>query len=260
MSQISRFTSYWHRINKWIASFPTSLIIGLLLGIVLALVLQSLSSFIAGVVLGIILEQVFLGVKHATEEWRNTNPLRMLLGPIATDDECYIFFSSFQRDLSRPNEYKLARWDARQARREILITGPDFVLGESDALALSLIQSLLARVPKKPEKVKVERGDEELDKWGVNAFCIGAHNGKTRVILEKFQNPFFRFDSNYTVITKPGSPTEVDQRTQEQIRKGVYITQRGDAEPTDYGIVLKFQDQFRDNGKTIFVIPFRKDY
>lgn len=251
---MSRINDYWLRLKNWFVSFPTSLVFGLLIGIALTLILQQLSSFVAGVVLGVLLEQLFLVSKGVFEAWQKTTPLRVLLGPIATDEECYIYFSSFYRDLTRREEFKLTRWDARQAKQEILVTGPDFVLGEGDALALALTQSLLARLPKKPDRIVVKRGDEELDKWGVNCFCLGAHNGKTRVILEKFKNPFFKFDNNYTVITKPDVPTEVYEQTNAPLRRGVYITKRGDAEPTDYGIVLRFKDQFRQNDNVIFVV------
>jgi hypothetical protein len=127
-------------------------------------------------------------------------------------------------------------------------------VGEGDALALSLIQGLLARIPKKPNRVFVERGDDQLDKWGMNSFCIGAHNGKTRVILSKFPKRFFVFDNNYRVITKPDLPTETYEQTGETLRMGVYMRQRGDAELTDYGIILKLKDQFRGNDKVIFVV------
>jgi len=253
-TNMTRLANYWQRTRKWLTSFPTSLVVGFLLGIILALVLKRPSGFLAGVILGVILEQLFLGMKGVIEEWKKTRPLRILLGPIATDEECYIFFSSFCRDMSRLNEFKLLRWDARQDKREILVTGPDLVVGEGDALALALIQSLLARIPKKPNEVFVERGDEQLDKWGVNCFCLGAHNGKTRVILTKFSKRFFTFDNNYTVITKPDIATEVYEQTKEPLRRGVYISPRGDAEPTDYGIILKLRDQFRNNDKVIFVV------
>jgi hypothetical protein len=165
---MTRLANYWQRTRKWLTSFPASLVVGFLLGIIFALVLQRLSGFLAGVILGVILEQLFLGMKRVIEEWKKTRPLRILLGPIATDEECYIFFSSFYRDMSRLDEFKLLRWDARQNKREILVAGPDLVVGEGDALALALMQSLLARIPKKPNEVFVERGDEQLDKWGVN--------------------------------------------------------------------------------------------
>jgi len=235
-------------------SFPTSLTVGVLCGITLALVLQQLNGFLAGVILGVILEQLFLGAMRLTDEWTRTKPIKVLLGPIATEEECHIFFSSFYRDLSRPDEFKVLRWDARQNRREILVRGPALVVGEGDAVALALIQSLLARAAKKPSQVFVERGDEQLDKWGVNSFCIGAHNGKTRVILSKFQNKFFTFDNNYMVITKPDIPTGTYQPTGEPLRRGVFISPQGDAEPTDYGIILKLTDQFRGNNKIIFVV------
>jgi hypothetical protein len=126
-------------------------------------------------------------------------------------------------------------------------------VGEGDAVALSLVQSLLTRIAKKPDQIFIERGDEQLNTWGVNSFCIGTHNGKTSEILDKFQNRFFIFDNNYTVITKP--ETSEDDSKGGKIKRGVYLTTtRSDAEPTDYGIILKLKDQFRGNNKVIFVI------
>ncbi len=199
----TRLNDYSMRL-KLLKSFPASLFVGIFLGIVFAVILAGLGNFLAGVVLGVILKELFDGAKVTFEEWRKTQPLRALLGPIATE-ECYIFFSSYHRDMSRPDEFKLERWDSALAKEEILIRGPDLVLGEGDALALSLVQSLLACIPKKPDLVFVERGDQQATKWGINSFCIGVHNIKTRVILSKFEKTFFVFDNNYAVISPKSS-------------------------------------------------------
>lgn len=251
MDRARLFTS---RTARWLGAFPVSLLLGFLLGIVVAVLLQRWNAFLAGVFLGVVIEQLILGVRGAIVHWQRTHPISRLLGTIAEDDDCYIYFSSFHRDLSKPNDYKLARWGGRQSSREILVAGPAFVLGEGDALALALVQSLLARVRKKPEQVKVERGEKEIDRWGVSCFCIGAHNPKTRVILEKFENPFLTFDNNYGVITSAADTTTIDEETGEAYRMGVYIEESEASEPTDYGIILKLKDQFHASEKTVVVI------
>jgi hypothetical protein len=251
---MERFPTFFKRILQWLKAFPVSLFIGIFLGILGTLLLAQSSAFIFGIVLGVILEQLLLGVKGVVDQWRKTHPIRQLLGTIADDNEAWIFFSSLFRDLSKPEEYKLTRTKQIESDKDVLITGPSQVLGEGDALSLALIQILLARGNIHPNKVHVERAEKEIEHWGLGCFCIGAHNAKSRVILEKYENPFFTFDNNYTVITQ--SNYEPANRTEdgEEIRRGVYIEQSEDTEPTDYGIILKFMDQFHPGKKTIFII------
>jgi len=251
---MQRLKNFLKRLFAWLTSFPTSLLAGLLGGVLLTLLLQDLNLFVAGVVLGVLLEQLLLGTKTAASHWGRTHPLQRLLGSIASDPDCYIYFSSFRRDLDRPNEFKLLRWDAPLRSSEALLAGPAFVLGEGDAVCLSLILGLLARIGKNPERIFVERAEKHVENWGRSSFVVGAHNPKTMVILTKFQGLPYRFDNNYGVITKTDSPALKYEQTGEDMRLGVYIRQARDSEPTDYGLVLKVKDQFHPLRKTLFVI------
>ena len=253
MKKTVRLSQFFLRIRSWATSFPCSFLLGILIGIVLLLIIQNKGEFIWGIVIGFILRELFLGGKRIASEWKSTHPLRKLLGSISKDEDCYIFVSSFFRDLSRPNEFKVARWNAEQRGTETLLKGPGSVWGEGDAMALSFIHSLLARLPKKDNTIRVERAETHIDKWGVSCFCIGAHNPRVQTILSKFQNTFFCFDSNYTVITKRDAPSRVDSETGKNLKEGVFIEPNG-SEPTDYGILLKLQDEFNKNGSTIFVV------
>ncbi len=249
-----RFILFWSRIKRWINTFPTSLLLGFLLGIIFAVILQKWNVFIAGVLLGVVIEQLLLGIRTTVAHWMDTHPIRRLLGTIAADEVCYIYFSSYLRDLSRPSEFKLTRWTGEKSQGEELIEGPAFVLGEGDALALASIRQLLARIKKKQDQIKVERAERYIDKWGEGCFCIGAHNHKTRVVLSKFNNPYFVFDDNYGVITSPDPSARVTGQDGKPYRLGVYIEESHDSEPTDYGILLKLTDQFHSSRKTVFVV------
>jgi hypothetical protein len=251
--KMGRLSQFFLRIRVWVASFPCSLFLGILIGIVFLLIIQKKGAFIEGIVIGLILRELLLGGKRVASDWISTHPLRKLLGSISKDEDCYIFLSFFYRDLNRQNEFKLARWNPEQHGKETLIKGPFSVLGDGDAMALSFIRSLLAYLPKKHNTIRVERAETHIDKWGISCFCIGAHNPRVQTILSKFENTFFCFDGNYTVITKRDAPSLVDSATGKNLRKGVFIEPNG-SEPTDYGILLKLQDEFNKNGSTIFVV------
>jgi len=241
-------------MRRWITSFPVSLLVGLLLGILLTLLLRQASAFLFGVVLGVVLEQLLLGVKGAVDQWRRTHPIRRLLGSISDDAAVWVYFSSLFRDLSKPDEYKLTRRPDVPGQEEVLVTGPSLVLAEGDAISLALIQSLLTGGKIPPGNVHVERAEKDLEQWGMSSFCIGAHNARTRVILEKYRDLVFSFDNNYTVITRPASPSSAGVQAGTEVRRGVFIEQSEDSGPTDYGIILKLKDQFHPSKKTIFVI------
>lgn len=251
---MNRLRLFINKLKNWITSFPISFMFGILIGILLVLFFTKWNTFLAGVVLGLILEQLLLGVKDVIKEWNNTRPLNKLLGTICDNEDCYIYFSSFYRNLKKPEEYKLLRWEKQGDKDDVFMTGPAFVLGEGDALALALIKSLLAKTRKKPEQIIVERAEKEIDKWGRSCFCIGAHNPKTRIILKKFKNLFFYFDNNYGVITKSGSKKRITDKQGNNYRMGVFIETDKETEPTDYGLILKIKDQFHNTNKTMFVI------
>ncbi|NMC34001.1 MAG: hypothetical protein GYA36_16295 [Veillonellaceae bacterium] len=248
-----KLQGFFDRIKRVLISFPVSLIIGVLVGIILSMMMLGWNAFFLGVILTVVIEEFLKWSVIAIKEWQKTHPIKKLLGPIANGEECYLFFSSFFRDLEKPDEFKLLRPNLKKTGPDIEVIGPDFLLGESDALTLALIMSLLSIASVKPNKISVERGDLASKQWVVNSFCIGAHNPLTREILTKFNNPFFIFDNNYTVITKPDLPP-ASIRQGKEIKKGVYITPHFDTEPTDYGIILKLRNQFQVEKKIIFII------
>ena len=235
---------------KWLTSFPTSLIFGFLLGILTTLGFIKWNLFIAGIVLGLILEQLFIGVKKAYEEWHNLRPINKILGSIYNDKQCHIYFSTFYRDLNKPDKFKLLLWNKIHDGKEIYVNGPAFVLGEGDSLAISFILSLLSKAKIEQEQIYIERSEKEIEKWGEGCFCIGAHNPKTRIILNKFKGLHFRFDNNYGVITT----ADPKDHPNEGYHRGVYIEPTYEPEPTDYGLLIKIKDQFNKPNKTIFII------
>ncbi len=227
---------------------------GFFIGIIITLFKVKENSFLFGVVLTVIIEQLILGTKNIIEIWIKTRPVNKLLGTISDKEDCYIYFSSFYRDLKKPDEFKLLRFENKYGNEGVLLTGPDYLLGEGDAIALSSIYSLLIKIKKKPELIHVDRGEIEIEKWGRSCFCIGTHNPKTRVILKKYKNSFFNFDNNYGVITKNDSKEFISKIDKKKYRWGVFIESVEDSEQTDYGFILKLTDQFHDEEKTIFVV------
>jgi hypothetical protein len=248
---MSRFYDFFRGLWRLIRTFPLSVILGVIIGFIFLIVYEKLSVFFAGILITVVIESLLKYSKIGYTEWQKSHPLHKLLGPIASSEECYIYFSSFFRDLTKPQEFKLLLPNPN--RKDIKVEGPDFLIGEGDALTLALIMSLLSKIRIKPEKIVVERGDSVNKKWGVNCFCIGAHNIRTREILEFFNNTYFIFDNNYTVITRPNEKVVSEQKDGKCIKKGVYIIPQSDTEPIDFGFILKLTNQFHTS-KIAFVV------
>jgi len=240
-------------IQKLKTSFGAGFVLGAIVGAILALITEKLGSFVVGVVLGVVLEQLILGTGAFITLWRSTHPIKTLFGTIASDEDVFIFFSSFYRDLSKPGEFRLLRADTSSKTPDKGMVGPVWVLGEGDATAISLVQGLLTLAGKKPTEIRLERSEKHLDRWGISSVCIGAHNPRTRVLLSKSASCSFIFDLNYSVISKR-SEEVIDGNGDQLIKRGVFMSQSADSEPTDYGIVARISDPFHANNKTIFVI------
>jgi hypothetical protein len=80
--------------------------------------------------------------------------------------------------------------------------------------------------------------------WGRSAVCIGAHNSKTREILDKFHNPFFSFAENYNVIIKT-SEAPISNKEGVEFYRGVIQKSAHDSSEIDYAIILKLQDEYQ---------------
>jgi len=235
-------------------SFPSGLIIGGLIGSCVALVTGGQGQFLAGIILGVVLEQLFLAGKRFVDDWRNTHPIHAVLGTIAIDPQPYVFFSSFFRDLSRPEQYRLLRAQASPEAHAQSIVGPVWLLGEGDATAISLVQGLLMRMGRRPDQVRLERAEKHMEEWGLSCVCIGAHNPRTRVILAKSPKCPYVFDLNYKVITLREDVPAAATSSLPPLKRGVFICQAEDSEPTDYGVLARIADPFHPGNKTVILV------
>lgn len=238
-------------------AIPLSFIGGIGLGVALLAILNSSNQLtwvavLSGAILSVVIERIFDFTKTLIEEFRDTHPLRKILKTITTED-AVIYFSPFFRDLDHPEQSTLYRND-RERQELPVIAGTQYVVGKGDAMALSFIMSTIQRVASKDHKIDLEEDWLALDKWGKNAICIGAHNAKTREILEKFKNTFFRFRFNYSVIVKDTLDPKFSKQSEMNFVPAVYPKKAPDSSVIDYGIILKLKDQFHANNKPIFII------
>ncbi len=247
-----------NRIKRFLCilfnSFPTGFIIGGIIGVLLSFVINKSGLFITGIVVGVILEQLLLGTKRLFMDWISTRPLNKLLGSIVTDQYPYIFFSSFYRDLTKPKEFRLFRTITSPREKPQEIVGPALVMGEGDATAISLIQGLLIKAGKKPDDIRLERAEKYMDQWGLSSIIIGLHNPKSRVLLSKSEKIPYKFDLNYRVITLREDKIDSIGESKVEYKKGVYIDQTPDSEPTDYAIISKIIDPFHPSKKTLIIL------
>jgi hypothetical protein len=92
----------------------------------------------------------------------------------------------------------------------------------------------------------------QLDYWGRSTICIGAHNSKTREILAKFKNPYFRFELNYRIIVKANS-SYTENKAGIKFTNGVVGFAGRDSSNVDYAIILKLRDEYYPE-KNILVV------
>jgi hypothetical protein len=252
---VNRLNLFIQSLYKLIKRFPNSLIIGFMIGLICGLVFNESSMFFFGVILGALLEKFLDFILNIRSEWEITDSINKLLGSIAKNEEYCLYFSPFFRDLTKIDEFKLLLLNPNTTSATTEVIGPEYVLGDGDALALALILSLLSKAKVKPNKISIERGDLTNKKWGVNIFCLGAHNLSTREVLASFNNKYFIFDNNYSVITKPDDPVIIGDQGNSKARKGVYISHQTEtAGSIDYGIILKLKNQFQSENKFVFII------
>lgn len=162
--------------------------------------------------------------------------------------------SAWIRDLSDIEHSKLYRNDPRN---KLSIVGTQFVYGKGDAIALSYLYQALEKIGLHNRHITIEDSDQMTDFWGRSAICLGAHNLKTREILEKFHNPYFKFDANYRVIIKADDlPITNDDNL--VFKRGVFQATSNDSSEIDYGIILKLKDEYFPD-KNIIVIAGLSD-
>ncbi len=203
---MSSLRFYLGKVSSFFGNFltrmATGVLVGFAAGIFLFLILQKdVSSYvvlIVGAFVGVFAEIFVDFADQAIRAKRLINPLCRILGSIATEDS-WIYISAWRRDIDDLEHSKLYRNDPKRLSQPIIV-GSQYVYGRGDAIALSYVYQAIEKATKGEKRIIVEDSEEMLDYWNRSVICIGAHNSKTREILAKFKNTFYRFELNYSII------------------------------------------------------------
>lgn len=242
-------------LRKPFTSIATGLSVGFVAGILINVFLlkQNASSYmllVAGAILGVFMEVFVKFIFDAIQDKQLINPLFRVLGNIATEDS-WIYVSGWRRDLQDLEHSKLYRNDSGRSTQP-MIMGSEFVYGKGDAIALSYIYQTIEKATRGKTQVTVEDSEQMLNYWGRNVICIGAHNAKTREILGKFKNPFFRFEMNYSIIVESNGAI-MNNKDGKRFIDGVNGTMGLDSSYIDYAIIVKLRDEYHPD-KNILII------
>jgi hypothetical protein len=241
--------------TKPLTLFSLILILGFLVGILLSLVLlgQDASgpwALVIGAFLGVFAGALVDFAALAIALRREIEPLSRSLGTIATDNP-WIYVSAWRRDVRDLDHSRLFRNDPQWPDQPSIVGSP-YVYGKGDAIALALLFQVIQKASRGKARVTVEDSEHVLDLWGRTAICIGAHNSKTREVLAKFANTYYRFDQNYRTIVSTSSK-QVTNRGGVRFIEAVSQSQSGDSMGTDYGIILKLRDEYHPE-KTVMLV------
>ncbi len=194
--------------------------------------------------------------QNALQAKRLIHPLCRVLGTIAVEDS-WIYISAWRRDLDDLSHSKLYRNDPKRLSQTTIV-GSQYVYGKGDAIALSYVYQAIEKATKGKTHVTVEDSEQMLDYWDRSVICIGAHNSKTREVLAKFKNTFFRFDLNYSIIVKANSiPTS--NKTEVQFMQGVARSAGRDSSDIDYAVILKLKDEYHPEKNVLIVAGLGDD-
>ena len=200
---------YINQIINYVKERPliyiaVGIILGIIVGIVSVIFLQqnvsSVVILLIGAFLGVFAEIFVEFAEKALQIKKQIKPLQRVLGSIAEED-VWIYLSAWRRNLNDLSHSLLYRNDPIQANQPVII-GTQFVYGKGDAIALSYIYQAIEKAGLREKRITLEDSEQMIGSWGRSAICIGAHNSKTREILDKFQNTFYSFSENYSVIIK----------------------------------------------------------
>jgi len=255
---MNAFKFYLRKVSIFFKNFLTRMAVGVLLGftvgIILLLTLQKdvsgLVILVAGAFVGVFAEIFVDFADKAIRATQLINPLSRVLGTVATEDS-WIYISAWRRDLDDLGHSKLFRNDPKRLSQPIIV-GSQYVYGKGDAIALSYVYQAIEKATKGKTHITVEDSEQMLDYWGRSTICIGAHNSKTREILAKFKNTYFRFELNYRLIVEANS-TYVKNKAGIQFVRGVIGFAGRDSSNVDYAIILKLKDEYYPE-KNILVI------
>jgi hypothetical protein len=245
-------------VRKPIINIVAGVLLGLVLGLTAGFTISGIQQgkcleiglLSVGAVLGVILEEGFTFLLEYRRNIIQLRPLNQALGTIAEEDS-YIYISPFTRNIKDSPLYR----DDPDRDYPPRIIGSSLVYGRGDSIALALVKGITDKATFGKYQANVLDAGQALDIWGKSVICIGGgNNRKTREILEKFSELPFRFEENYTIITKPDSEIIYNSLGTKFIR-GVEIKRSHDSSAIDYGFILKLKDQFHHpNDKTIIVI------
>jgi len=237
-----------------LARVATGVLLGFAVGIILFLTLQkNVSGFvilIAGAFAGVIAEIFVDFAEKAIQAKKLVNPLCRVLGTIAVENS-WIYISAWRRDLDNLEHSKLYRNDPKRLSQPTIV-GSQYVYGKGDAIALSYVYQAIEKATKGKTHITLEDSEQMLDYWDRSVICIGAHNSKTREILAKFKNTFFRFDLNYSIIIE-SSCVPMINKTGVQFVQGVARSAGRDSSDVDYAVIMKLKDEYHPK-KNILVV------
>jgi hypothetical protein len=240
--------------ERFLNKLAVGIVFGFVLGIVLFLIIQkNVSSaviFISAAFAGVFAEIFVRLVESAINLKRQLTPLKRTLGSIATDDT-WIYISAWRRDLDDLDHTILYRNDPDQ-QAQPMIVGSEYVYGKGDAIALSYIYETIEKATRGETQVYVEDSERAHDKWNRSAVCIGAHNSKTREILDKFDNTYYRFYEDYSLIIESDAKIS-NNGSSIPIIDAIKQLRAQDSSDIDFGVVLKLKDKYYPD-KDILVV------
>ena len=219
------------------------LALGVVLGSLGKPITEGWPGLIVGAILGAFAAVLFDWIPKALKSYEEKLPLRRILGPFA-DNNCVIYVMSFWRDMADPEHYQLGiRHRLKVDRAPASIRGTEYVVGEGDAKALTLIYNLLLKANNSVQRIEVNhRADLAEGEWGKNIVCIGAANQKTADVLAQFQNlPFIFTDNNNAITTGDKSEREIVEENGKTIEYQRCVTMHDNV---DYGVIMRLKDRF----------------
>ena len=212
------------------------------------------SGLIVGGLIGLFATLIYEKTSREIETVAARKPLNKVLGPVARNPVT-IYLAPFERPLDSELR-RLNRADPYSPTT--LVRGTPLVVGAGDTLALSYIYAVLLKAGKRPEELTINQSpDFDKGRWGVNFITIGAANARTREVLESFAHTFYTFDDDFSSIVRhpldPGAVAPITKsdgtKIERRYRKKVRISGQ-----KDYGLILKLQDQARDEGNRIIIV------
>jgi hypothetical protein len=246
----------WKFLKPHLPSFMVFGLAGLVIGFFAGSVLDisnlgELALIALGALITVFLEEAIKRYYKIVIRMREIDPLVKILGTLVTD-EPWVYIDPMLRNPNDPDHSQLFRSDSDWLR-PIPIRGTGRVYGRGDAIALSLVHNAVEKATLGTKEIQIVEPSKSSDVWGRSIVCIGAHNLKTREILDKFRTRHFEFVDDYRAIVRADDKPIINSQGLE-ISKRIIIKKGGDASNTDYGLIIKLKDEFHPSDKTIIIV------